>query len=61
MTPLARARRVAVKGGAVGLLLPALLLALWEALSRFGLADKLPAIHLGFCQYPRRAHRRLRL
>ncbi len=45
MTPLARARRVAVKGGAVGLLVPALLLALWEALSRFGLAppNLLPA------------------
>jgi len=45
MTPLARARRVAVKGGAVGLILPALLLALWEALSRFGLAppNLLPA------------------
>ncbi|HEX7969508.1 MAG TPA: ABC transporter permease subunit, partial [Stellaceae bacterium] len=38
MTPLARAGRVAIKGGAVGLLLPALLLVLWEALSRFGLA-----------------------
>jgi sulfonate transport system permease protein len=45
MTPLARARRIAVKGGAVGLLVPALLLALWEALSRFGLAppNLLPA------------------
>jgi sulfonate transport system permease protein len=41
----ARLRRVAVKGGAVGLVLPALLLALWEALSRFGLAPSnlLPA------------------
>jgi sulfonate transport system permease protein len=45
MTPLARARRIAVRGGAVGLLLPALLLALWETLSRFGLAppNLLPA------------------
>jgi sulfonate transport system permease protein len=45
MTPLARARRIAVKGGAVGLILPALLLVLWEALSRFGLAPSnlLPA------------------
>lgn len=45
MTPLARVRRIAVKGGAVGLLLPALLLVLWEALSRFGLAppNLLPA------------------
>jgi sulfonate transport system permease protein len=45
MTGLARARRVAVKGGAVGLILPALLLALWEALSRFGIAppNLLPA------------------
>jgi sulfonate transport system permease protein len=34
----ARLRRVAVKGGAVGLILPALLLALWEMLSRFGIA-----------------------
>ncbi|HKW54369.1 MAG TPA: ABC transporter permease [Stellaceae bacterium] len=38
MTLAARARRVAVKGGAVGLILPALLLVLWEALSRFGVA-----------------------
>ncbi|HEX9488842.1 MAG TPA: ABC transporter permease [Stellaceae bacterium] len=45
MTPFARARRIAVKGGAAGLLLPALLLALWEALSRFGLVppNLLPA------------------
>ena len=46
MTALARrAGRVAVKGGAVGLVLPALLLGLWEALSRFGVAppNLLPA------------------
>lgn len=45
MTPLARAGRIAVKGGAIGLILPALLLALWEALSRFGVAppNLLPA------------------
>lgn len=38
MTRLARAGRIAVKGGAIGLALPALLLVLWEALSRFGVA-----------------------
>jgi sulfonate transport system permease protein len=45
VTPLAHARRIAVKGGAVGLVLPALLLALWEALSRSGVAppNVLPA------------------
>ena len=45
MTLLGRIGRVAVKGGAVGLIVPALLLALWEALSRFGVAppNLLPA------------------
>jgi sulfonate transport system permease protein len=45
MKPLARARRIAVKGGAVGLILPALLLVVWEALSRFGVTppNLLPA------------------
>jgi len=38
VTRLARAGRIAVKGGAIGLALPALLLVLWEALSRFGVA-----------------------
>jgi sulfonate transport system permease protein len=42
---LARIARGAVSGGALGLVLPALLLALWEALSRFGVAppNLLPA------------------
>ena len=42
---LARIGRGAVSGGALGLVLPALLLALWEALSRFGVAppNLLPA------------------
>jgi sulfonate transport system permease protein len=42
---LGRARRLVLKGGTVGLVLPALLLALWEALSRFGIApaNLLPA------------------
>ena len=42
---LGRAGRIAVKGGAIGLVLPALLLVLWEALSRFGIAPSnlLPA------------------
>jgi sulfonate transport system permease protein len=45
MKSLARARRIAVKGGAVGLVLPALLLVVWEALSRFGVTppNLLPA------------------
>lgn len=40
-----RIGRLLVRGGAVGLVLPALLLALWEALSRFGFAppNLLPA------------------
>ena len=38
MTRLARAGHIAVKGGAIGLALPAVLLVLWEALSRFGVA-----------------------
>jgi sulfonate transport system permease protein len=40
-----RAGRVALKGGAVGLVLPALLLVIWEILSRFGLVppNRLPA------------------
>lgn len=42
---VARIGRAALAGGAVGLVLPALLLALWEALSRFGIAppNLLPA------------------
>jgi sulfonate transport system permease protein len=42
---LGRAGRLAFKAGAVGLILPALLLALWEALARFGVApaNLLPA------------------
>lgn len=42
---LGRAGRLAVQGGAVGLVLPALLLAVWEALARFGVApaNLLPA------------------
>ena len=42
---LARAGRIAAKGGAVGLVLPALLVVLWEVLSRFGWAppNLLPA------------------
>ena len=45
MTLLGRIGRVAVRGGAIGLIVPALLLALWEALSRFGVAppNLLPA------------------
>jgi sulfonate transport system permease protein len=45
MKSLAHARRIAVKGGAVGLVLPALLLVVWEALSRFGVTppNLLPA------------------
>jgi sulfonate transport system permease protein len=40
-----RAGRLVLKGSAVGLVLPALLLAVWEALSRFGIApaNLLPA------------------
>jgi sulfonate transport system permease protein len=38
VTLLGRIRRVTVKGGMVGLVVPALLLGLWEALSRFGAA-----------------------
>ena len=40
-----RAGRAALRGGAVGLVLPALLLVLWEILSRFGLVPRnlLPA------------------
>ena len=40
-----RIGRLLVRGGAVGLVLPALLLVLWEALSRFGVAppNLLPA------------------
>jgi sulfonate transport system permease protein len=38
VTLLGRIRRVAIKAGIVGLILPALLLVLWEALSRFGIA-----------------------
>jgi sulfonate transport system permease protein len=42
---LGRAGRLVLRGGAVGLILPALLLALWEALSRSGIApaNLLPA------------------
>ena len=42
---LGRAGRLALKAGAIGLILPALLLALWEALARFGVApaNLLPA------------------
>ncbi|HUH85324.1 MAG TPA: ABC transporter permease subunit [Stellaceae bacterium] len=42
---LGGASRLAVKAGAVGLILPVLLLALWEALARFGVAppNLLPA------------------
>ncbi len=45
MTRLGRAGRLAAKGGLVGLVLPALLLALWEWLSRSGIAppNLLPA------------------
>lgn len=43
--PGSRTGRLLVRGGAVGLVLPALLLVLWEALSRFGIAppNLLPA------------------
>jgi len=40
MIPSARIGRLALKGGAVGLVLPLALLALWEALSRFGIAPR---------------------
>jgi sulfonate transport system permease protein len=40
MNLAAQASRVARKGGAVGLVLPLVLLALWEALSRFGIAPR---------------------
>ena len=35
---IGRAGRLALTGGAVGMVVPALLLALWEALSRYGVA-----------------------
>jgi len=42
---LGRAGRLGIKAGAIGFILPALLLALWEALTRFGVAppNLLPA------------------
>ncbi len=40
MNLAARASRIARKGGALGLVLPLVLLALWEALSRFGIAPR---------------------